>query len=114
MLDDVGSHFWLVLSVAAVNVALGLVASEAAARRDDARTFFVSMVLASAGFLGLHALATPGVLLEHQTAGFSVAARVGLVLAAGFAAISPSTPPRRWFTCWHGITGACARVSGWY
>lgn len=33
------SHFWLVLGVAAVNVALGLVASEAATRRDDARTF---------------------------------------------------------------------------
>lgn len=33
------SHFWLVLGVAAVNVALGLVASEVATRRDDARTF---------------------------------------------------------------------------
>jgi adenylate cyclase len=33
------SHFWLVLTVAGVNVALGLVASEAAARRDDDRTF---------------------------------------------------------------------------
>lgn len=53
------SHFWLVLTVAGVNVALGLVASEVAARRDDDRTFLVSMaLLASAGFLGLHALAT--------------------------------------------------------
>jgi hypothetical protein len=44
------SHFWLMLTVAGVNVALGLVAGEAAARRDDARTFFVSMtLLASAG-----------------------------------------------------------------
>jgi hypothetical protein len=52
------SHFWLVLTVAGVNVALGLVASEAASRRDDDRTFLVSMaLLASAGFLGLHALA---------------------------------------------------------
>jgi adenylate cyclase len=83
------SHFWLVLTVATVNVTLGLVASEAAARRDDARTFFVSLaLLASAGFLGLHALATPGVLLDDMTAGFSVAARIGLLLAAGFAAIS--------------------------
>jgi hypothetical protein len=55
------SHFWLVLAVAMVNVVLGLYASEAASRRDDARTFFVSLaLLASAGFLGLHALATPG------------------------------------------------------
>jgi adenylate cyclase len=83
------SHFWLVLSVAVVNVVLGLVASEAASRRDDDRTFLVSMaLLASACFLGLHALATPGVLLHDMTAGFSLAARVGLLVAAGFAAIS--------------------------
>jgi adenylate cyclase len=83
------SHFWLVLTVAGVNVALGLIASEAASRRDDDRTFLVSMaLLASAGFLGLHALATPGILLDDITAGFSVAARVGLLLAAGFAAVS--------------------------
>jgi adenylate cyclase len=87
------SHFWLMLGVAAVNVALGVVASEAATRRDDARTFFVSMaLLTSAGFLGLHALATPGVPLDDMTAGFSLAARVGLLLAAGFAAISAVDP----------------------
>ena len=45
-------------------------------------------LLASAGFLGLHALATPGILLDDITAGFSVAARVGLLIAAGFAAVS--------------------------
>jgi adenylate cyclase len=87
------SHFWLVLGVAAANVGLGMVASEAATRRDDARTFFVSMaLLTSAGFLGLHALATPGVLLDTMTAGFSLAARVGLLLAAVFAAISAVDP----------------------
>jgi hypothetical protein len=90
------SHFWLVLTVAGVNVALGLIASEAAARRDDDRTFLVSMaLLASAGFLGLHALATPGILLDGVTAGFSVAARVGLLLAAGFAAVSALGPSAR-------------------
>jgi hypothetical protein len=105
------SHFWLVLTVAGVNVALGLFASEAAARRDDDRTFLVSMaLLASAGFLGLHALATPGVLLDHTTAGFSVAARVGLLLAAGYEPSSPCCWPRgrsrRWpgSRCW---TGRC-------
>jgi hypothetical protein len=36
------SHFWLVLTVAGVNVALGLIASEAASRRDDDRTFLVT------------------------------------------------------------------------
>ena len=90
------SHFWLVLAVAVVNVVLGLYASEAASRRDDARTFFVSMtLLTSAGFLGLHALATPGVLLDEVTAGFSLAARVGLLVAAGFAALSAVDPDAR-------------------
>jgi adenylate cyclase len=90
------SHFWLVLTVAGANVGLGLVASEVAARRDDDRTFLVSMaLLASAGFLGLHALATPGILIDHTTAGFSVAARIGLLLAAGFAAVSALGPDSR-------------------
>jgi len=61
---------------------------EPAARRDDARTFVSMALLARAGFLGLHALVTPAILLDHSTAGFSVAARVGLLLAACFAAIS--------------------------
>jgi class 3 adenylate cyclase len=83
------SHFWLVLGVALVNVVLGVLTSEAATQRGDARLFLVSMgLLVSAGFLGLHALATPGVLLEGPNAGFQIATPVGLVLAAGFAAAS--------------------------
>jgi adenylate cyclase len=83
------AHFWLVLGVSAVSVALGALTSEAATRRSDARLFLVSMAfLASAGFLGLHALATPGVLLENKNTGFVVATSVGLFLASIFAAIS--------------------------
>jgi adenylate cyclase len=83
------SHFWLVLATAGVNVALGLLMSEAARRRSDARLFLVSLAfLASAGFLGLHALATPGVLLETSNTGFVIATPVGLLLAALFAAAS--------------------------
>lgn len=83
------SHFWLVLGVALINVALGVATSEAASRRADARLFLVSMsLLASAGFLGLHAVATPGVLLEGPNAGFVIATPVGLLLAAFFAAVS--------------------------
>lgn len=52
-------------------------------------------LLTSAGFLGLHALATPGVLLDGMTAAFSLAARVGLLVAAGFAAISAVDPDVR-------------------
>ena len=83
------AHFWLVLGVSIVSVALGLLTSEAASRRSDARLFLVSLAfLASAGFLGLHALATPGVLLEAPNTGFVIATPVGLALASVFAALS--------------------------
>jgi class 3 adenylate cyclase len=83
------SHFWLVLGAALVNVGLGVATNEAARHRADARLFLVSLtLLTSAGFLGLHALATPGVLLEGPNAGFVAATPVGLLLSAGFAAAS--------------------------
>jgi class 3 adenylate cyclase len=83
------SHFWLVFGVALLNVALGLIVSEEARRSGDERLFLVSMVLlTSAGFLALHALATPGVVLSGPNGGFVLATPVGLLLAAGFAALS--------------------------
>ena len=83
------AHFWLVLVVAVTNVVLGVLTSEVAGQRGDSRLFMVSLaLLASAGFLGLHALATPGVVLEGPNAGFQIATPVGLVLASGFAAAS--------------------------
>jgi adenylate cyclase len=83
------AHFWLVLVVAVINMVLGGATSEAAARRGDPRTFMVSIaLLLSAGFLALHALATPGVLLDGPNAGFTIATPVGLLLAAVFAAAS--------------------------
>jgi adenylate cyclase len=36
------SHFWLVLSVALVNVVLAVLTSEAATQRNDARLFLLS------------------------------------------------------------------------
>ena len=83
------SHFWLVLAVAAVNVALGARMSATARRHTDARLFLVSLAfLSSAGFLALHALSTPGVLIAHANAGFDVAQPVGLALASVFAVAS--------------------------
>jgi len=83
------SHFWLVLITALVSLVLGYLAGEAARRLGDARLFLVSLAfMTSAGFLGLHALATPGVLLEGANAGFVVATPVGLLLAGVFAAAS--------------------------
>ena len=83
------SHFWLVLITALVSLVLGYLAGEAARRLGDARLFLVSLAfMTSAGFLGLHALATPGVLLEGKNAGFVVATPVGLLIAGLFAAAS--------------------------
>jgi class 3 adenylate cyclase len=91
------SHFWLVLTVAAVNVALAYFTNEAAMRRGDARLVLISLAFGtSAGFLGLHALATPGVLLPASNLGFMIATPVGLTIAAGLAAASalPLAGPR--------------------
>ncbi len=86
------SHFWLVLSTALVSVALAYVTNVAAGRFRDARLVLISFAfLSAAGFLGLHALATPGVLLETPNAGFAVATPLGLGLAAIFAAASTSS-----------------------
>lgn len=83
------SHFWLVLITAAVNVALAYLTNVVASRYRDPRLVLVSLAfLASAGFLGLHALATPGVLLSQPNAGFSTATPVGLFVASLFAAAS--------------------------
>ena len=89
MLEHHGIHFALVVGVAAVNVALGVRMSEVSHRRADARLFLVSLVfLSSAGFLLLHALATPQVILYGRNAGFAIATPVGLLLASFFAAVS--------------------------
>lgn len=83
------AHFWLVLIVAWINIVLAVVINEAARRRTDARLFLVSMAfVAAAAFLGLHAAATPGVVLAARNGGFDLATPVGLTLAALFAALS--------------------------
>jgi class 3 adenylate cyclase len=83
------SHFWLVLGVALLNVLFGLIVSEVSRRSGDERLFLVSMVLlTSAGFLALHALATPGVVLSGPNGGFVLATPIGLLIASGFAALS--------------------------
>ena len=80
------AHFWLVLGAALVATVLGLSVATAARQRRDARLFLISLAfIVSAAFLGLHALATPGVLLGPN-AGFELATPLGLLLAAAFAA----------------------------
>jgi class 3 adenylate cyclase len=83
------SHFWLVLGSAVLSAVLAYGTGVAAERRGDARVLFVSLAfLSSAGFLGLHALATPGILLAEPNAGFVVATPVGIALGSVLAAVS--------------------------
>ncbi|HEU4451138.1 MAG TPA: adenylate/guanylate cyclase domain-containing protein [Gaiellaceae bacterium] len=80
-------HFWLVLVSALLSFGLGFLMAEAAGRRGDARVLLIALAfLASSGFLALHALATPGVLLAGKNAGFQIASSVGLFVASLFAA----------------------------
>jgi adenylate cyclase len=83
------AHFWLVLGTSVATAILAYVTGEVADRRGDARLFLVSLgFFAAAGFLGLHALATPKVLLDGPNGGFVLATPVGLVVAAALAALS--------------------------
>ena len=83
------AHFWLVLIAASLNVILAYSTGAAARRRGDGRVHLVSLAfLAAAAFLGLHALATPGVLLDAPNLGFAISTPTGLVLAGALAAAS--------------------------
>jgi adenylate cyclase len=83
------SHFWLVLLTAGLNAVLAYATGVAARRRNDRRVHLVSLsFLAASGFLALHALATPGVLLDKPNLGFVIATPIGLALAGVLAALS--------------------------
>jgi class 3 adenylate cyclase len=91
------THFWLVVVVAGVNVGLALLVDRAAQRHDDARLLLVGLgFLGAALFFVLHALATPGVVLDSRNGGFQLATPVGLALGALFTAASAvDFPPAR-------------------
>ena len=83
------THFWLVAGVALINVVLALRITDEAARRQDARLFLVSLAFqVSAAFIGLHALATPQIVLIGGNAGFTIASPVGLFAASVIVAVS--------------------------
>lgn len=86
VLQDNPSHFWLIITVAGINLALGLMISEASARRADARLLLVSLVfLSSAGSFLVHGLSTPGIILGTPSYGFDLSHPVGLLIASVFA-----------------------------
>jgi adenylate cyclase len=111
------SHFWLVVVIAAVNVAIGARMSNAARRHTDARLFLVSLAfLSSAGFLLLHALSTPGMIISHPNVGFDVAQSVGLGLASLFAVascLSLAATPSVWRVLVVTRTAVAALLVAW-
>jgi len=87
--EDTATHFWLVFAAGAISAALAVAVSESGRRRRDARLLLIGLAfLFSAGFLALHALATPTVILDGKNAGFVLATPVGLVGAGVLAAAS--------------------------
>jgi class 3 adenylate cyclase len=76
-------HFVLFLSVGGAAFVLAYAAGQAANRRGDARVFLLSLAfLVTGGFLALHAIGTPGVILNDDLPGFKIAIPVGLLIAA--------------------------------
>ncbi|KHL18777.1 class 3 adenylate cyclase [Mumia flava] len=87
--EDHRAHFWLVLATGVLSAVLAYATGVAALRRADARVLLVSYAFLSVAlFLGLHALATPGILLDTPNAGFVLATPVGLALGSVFALAS--------------------------
>jgi hypothetical protein len=104
------SHFWLVLTVAGVNVVLGLVASEAAARRDDARTFLVSMaLLTSAGFWDFTRWRRQAFSLTTRPRASRSRRGWGCSSRPASPQSPHSTPIHGSFASWHGVTAGYKR-----
>lgn len=112
------AHFWLVLGAAAAATWLGYGVAGAARRRRDARLLLIALAfIAGAGFLGLHALATPGVLVGPN-AGFELATPVGLLLggflvAASAVELSPATSHRIVVRARHLLAAMAALITLW-
>jgi class 3 adenylate cyclase len=87
------SHFWLVLTTAALSAVLAHSMGVAASQRGDPRVLLVALAfLSAAGFLGLHALATPGVLLGTPNVGFVLATPLGIAFGSIFSVLSSLRP----------------------
>jgi adenylate cyclase len=94
-------HFVLFVFVGLITSVLAYAASEAAERRGDARVLLLSLAfLATGGFLGLHAVGTPGILVSRDLAGFKVAIPVGLLVAALFGTASAFVDVHPSFAAW--------------
>ena len=84
--DSPRLHFVLFLAVGGGAFTLAYLAGQAADRRGDARVFLLSLAfLATGGFLAVHAIGTPGILLNDELPGFKTAVPAGMVIGAVFA-----------------------------
>jgi len=119
--EDHHAHFGLVLATAFVSVLLAAQIARDAVARSDARLLLIALSFAlSAGFLGVHALATPGVVLEGANAGFDLALSLGLTIAgipalASASALEGSRPGaiiRARGTLWLGVIALVAAAAG--
>jgi adenylate cyclase len=87
--ENYRAHFVVFGLVGFLAFVLGYSAGEAANRRGDARVLLLSLAFtATGGFMGLHAVGTPGILFSGEHGGFKVAIPVGLLVASVFAAAS--------------------------
>jgi class 3 adenylate cyclase len=87
--DNHRFHFTVFLAIGIAVVVLSYAAGEAADRRGDARVLLLSLAfLAMGGFMALHAIGTPGILLTKDLSGFKVAISAGLLAGAFFVAAS--------------------------
>ena len=117
--ENHAAHFGLVLGTALLNVVLGLLMAGAAGRRSDPRLLLVAWAfLLAAGFLGLHALATPEVLVEQPNAGFVLATPVGLCVGGLLALASgvdwsPTAAARLIRMRWVLTAVLLAAIAGW-
>ena len=84
--DSPRLHFVLFLAVGGGAFTLAYLAGQAADRRGDARVFLLSLAfLSTGGFLAVHAIGTPGILLNDALPGFKLAIPAGMVIGAVFA-----------------------------
>jgi class 3 adenylate cyclase len=82
-------HFVLFLAVGGGAFSLAYVAGQAADRRGDARVFLLSLgFLVTGGFLAVHSIGTPGVMIGAARPGFTMAIPIGLLFAALFVCAS--------------------------
>jgi len=84
--EDPRLHFVLFLAVGGGAVTLAYLAGQAADRRGDARVSLLSLAfLATGGFLAVHAIGTPGILVNDELPGFAFAIPAGMAIGAVFA-----------------------------